>query len=108
MSSLTKGCLKKINTDEETLEKNKACLDSQNSEQILKSAENLLELCKELKSLWELMPGEKRLEVIKQLCSNPTLNGRSVEYSLRKPFEILKKLNKTSEFDKWCAPSHVG
>jgi|GEM_PF-3706052 len=67
--------LKKINEDGGQLEKSKKVFESHNSEQLLKNTESVLELCKELKSLWKLMLDEKRLEVVKRLCSNPSLKG---------------------------------
>ena len=94
--------LKKVNEDEVQLEKRKKDFASQNSEQILKNAESILELCKELKSLWVQMPEGKKLEVVKRLCSNPRLNGRSIEYDLKKPFEILRKLSNFPTGEIWC------
>ena len=63
----------------------------------LRSSKDLLELTKKLKSLWKAMESEDRLSVIKKLCSNPTLEGVSIEYHLKKPFQILENIKNLRE-----------
>ena len=43
------------------------------------------------------MESEDRLSVIKKLCSNPTLEGVSIEYHLKKPFQILENIKNLRE-----------
>lgn len=69
---------------------------------VLPTAQNLLELATELKSLWKMMSDDEMLIVVKRLCSNPRLTGANLCYDLRKLFEILKNLKKTEGNHKWC------
>ena len=94
--------LKKTNKEISEL-KEKMHETTADSRSILDSAESLLELSKELKTLWKLMPDAERLIVLKKLCSNPSLNGTSVEYHLRKPFKILAEIKKNRKNLRWCA-----
>ncbi len=58
----------------------------------LVTAERVLELAKNAKSLWEeRSPTEKR-DLLEVLVSNPTLDGRSVRYDVRKPFDVISKM----------------
>jgi hypothetical protein len=59
----------------------------------LVTAERVLELAKNAKSLWEeRSPTEKR-DLLEALVSNPTLDGRSVRYDVRKPFDVISKMS---------------
>ncbi len=75
---------------------------NENSGAILKSSQELLELCKGLKEEWNSVSDEEKVLLLKRLCSNPTLCGTNIEYHLRKPFEILKIFKKKPDFLKWC------
>lgn len=54
----------------------------------LKTAADVLELAKSARRLWDSRtPAEKR-QLIEKLVSNPTLDGVTVRYDLKKPFAI--------------------
>ena len=67
---------------------------AQNNEddKYLVTAERVLELAKRAKSLWEgRQPTEKR-DLLEKLVCNPRLDGRTVRYDLRKPFDVISKM----------------
>ncbi len=64
----------------------------------LKTAADVLELAKSARTLWESRsPAEKR-QLIERLVSNPTLDGVTVRYDLKKPFAILAKMAKGADW----------
>jgi hypothetical protein len=66
--------------------------DNQEDAKYLVTAERVLELAKSAKSLWEgRSPTEKR-DLVARLVCNPRLDGRTVRYDLRKPFDVLSKM----------------
>lgn len=75
-------------------------LDLQDSatETYLHTAQSILELAKEAKSLWLSRSPTERVEFLKKLLWNPKITGRTIEYQLRKPFAILSEMRKTEEW----------
>ena len=66
------------------------------------TAETVLGLAKEAKDLWKVGSLTEKLEILKQLCWNPILEGATLRYDLRKPFATIAKMN---ENDDWRPPS---
>ena len=60
--------------------------------------EKVFELAKDALALWKSVTREERIEKLKMICSNPTLDGRTVRYDLQKPFQILALMRGNS---KW-------
>ncbi len=73
------------------------------SDKFYETADRLLELTKHSKSLWKVMNEEERSDLLKEVTSNRTLEGVSVGYTLRKPFETLRKIKNLGTIDEWCA-----
>ena len=55
----------------------------------MESAKSIIELANNAKSLWLSQSPERRLEMLQNILSNPTWDGVSVGYQLKKPFELL-------------------
>lgn len=58
----------------------------------LETAQSILELAKDAKSLWFSREPQERLEFLKLILSNPKLEGLNVRYELKKPFGTLSKM----------------
>lgn len=56
------------------------------------TALSTLELCKDAKSLYFSQSAEERANFVKRLCQNPTMEGVSVRYEIKKPFSVLAKM----------------
>jgi len=50
------------------------------------AVKRVFELAIKAKELWKTMNREERLEYLKKVCSNPTLDALTVHYHLEKPF----------------------
>lgn len=55
----------------------------------MSSVKEVIELAINARSLWKGMNREERLEYLKRVCSNQTLDGLTVRYQLEKPFARL-------------------
>lgn len=62
------------------------------------SAKVVLELAKSAKNLWESRSDTEKRDFLAKLLWNPRLNGRTVEYDLKKPFEVLSRMRGV---EKW-------
>ena len=58
----------------------------------LVTAERVLELAKNANSLWKGRTPTERRDFLERLVCNPRLDGRSVQYDLRKPFDVIAKM----------------
>lgn len=58
----------------------------------LVTAERVLELAKLAKDLWNERSREERRDLLAKLLCNPVLDGRTVRFDLRKPFDVLAKM----------------
>ena len=73
--------------------------DTQEDEKYLDTAREVLELAKDAKSLIEkLTLPERRADLLALLVCNPRLEGRSVRFNLRKPFEVLAKMRAANDW----------
>lgn len=68
------------------------------SSAVLESANSILELAKNAKSLWKSQTISERKELLNMVLSNPVLNGVNVEFNLKKPFDVLVEMKGN---DKW-------
>ena len=66
---------------------------------IVETAASVLELSTSAKSLWNNKTPQQRREFLDMILSNPTLNGVSIEYNLRKPYLVLMEMKQE---EKWC------
>ena len=64
----------------------------------LVTANRVLELAKSAKKLWETRSPQERRDFLEKLLWNPTLDGRTVRYDLRKPFDVLAKMGQNEEW----------
>lgn len=65
----------------------------------LETAQSILELSTNAKSLWLSRNSKERLEFLKRILSNPKLDGLTVRYELRKPYAQLHAMSANSD---WC------
>ena len=94
--------LQRLKDEKKDLENLYKAENSVSERDFLKKSESLLELANSAESLWKTRSETERLDLIKKLCSNVSLDGLSVRYSLRKPFDILHKMKPKKT---WCPPS---
>ncbi len=66
--------------------------DAAEDDKYLVMADRVFELAKTARSLWEGRTPEQKRELLERLVSNPRLDGRTVRYDLRKPFDVLTKM----------------
>jgi site-specific DNA recombinase len=59
---------------------------------VSETAKTILELAIDAKSLWKEQSPRERLEFLKLILSNPTWDGVSVRYELKKPFALLREM----------------
>ena len=64
------------------------------------TAQSILELASNAKSLWLTRTAKERLEFLDMLLSNPRLEGSTVRYDFKKPFFVLAKMR---ENESWRA-----
>lgn len=55
-------------------------------------SDSILELAKKAKLLWNTANTSIRLKILKTILSNQKLNGKVFEFTLKKPFEVLGKM----------------
>ena len=64
----------------------------------LATADRIFELAKRARSLWnQRTPSEKR-QLLEMVLSNPTLDGASVRWEMKKPFAILAEMTKGNDW----------
>lgn len=73
-------------------------LQNQSRTYFRETAQSTLELASSAKSLYLSRSPEEKREFLEKLLSNPTLDGQSLRYDLRKPFGVLAKMALTSEW----------
>jgi len=62
------------------------------------SAQKVFELAINGKSLWESGTTQEKLEYLKQLCSNPVLEGPTIQYQLKKAFVTIGEMKSNPEW----------
>ena len=68
------------------------------SDEAMVSVQKVFELAINAKSLWKSMERDDRLEYLKKVCSNQTLDELTVHYQLQKPFARLASMKQNSEW----------
>ena len=53
------------------------------------TAKDILELAKSAKTLWKSRNKQERVDFLKKILWNPTITGTTLEYSYKKPLDIL-------------------
>lgn len=66
----------------------------------LTTAKQILELAANAKKLWLSRNDRERAEFLRKLLWNPKITGSTIEYHLKKPFEVVAKMRGN---DKWGA-----
>lgn len=67
----------------------------------LTTAQTILELAKNSKSLWLGQNVQNQIELMDKLLWTPTLSDSSVEFNLKKPFEKLSVVKENQGNEKW-------
>ena len=70
------------------------------SDEAMVSVKKVFELAINAKELYKSMNREDRLEYLKKVCSNPTLDGLTLQYQLQSPFERLSNWKENSKWRK--------
>lgn len=68
------------------------------SDEAMVSVKKVFELAINAKQLWKSMNRENRLEYLKEVCSNPTLEGLTLQYQLQSPFARLSNWKENSNW----------
>ena len=66
------------------------------SDEAMVSVKKVFELAINAKELYKSMNRENRLEYLKKVCSNPTLDGLTLQYQLQSPFARLSNFKENS------------
>ena len=98
--------LNRIRSSKRDVERSIHSLESGVDKKFAISAQRIIELANKAESLWKSRPEEEKLNFIKTVSSNQRANGLTVEYDLKRPFELLaevkKKAPQLSEAFSWC------
>ena len=62
------------------------------------TAQSIIELCKNAKSLFNSRSAWERKEFLNLLISNPQLRGTTIEFNLKKPFAVLREMSSGVEW----------
>jgi DNA invertase Pin-like site-specific DNA recombinase len=83
----------RVREDRHSLFEKLQAAESEADDAYLVTADRVLELAKDAKTLWEgRAPAEQR-DFLALLVCNPVLDGRTVRYTLRKPFAVLAQMH---------------
>lgn len=88
----------RLREERDTFQRLRDAAKSRIQGQYRETAESVLELCTQAKSLYLSRPIGERREFLEMILSNPRLNGRTIEYDLKKPFQMLTKINNNEEW----------
>jgi site-specific DNA recombinase len=69
----------------------------------LTTAQTVLELAKNAKSLWRSRDMFQKVELMEKVLWNSTLSDTSVEFNLKKPFKKLSEVKENQGNEKWGA-----
>jgi hypothetical protein len=68
------------------------------SDEAMVSIEKVFELAINAKELYKSMSHIDRIEYLKRVCSNPTLDGLTLQYQLQSPFARLSNWKENTEW----------
>lgn len=69
-----------------------------NHDDLAMTAKRVFELAINAKELWKKGNIEERRKILDLLCSNPTLDGSTVRYNLKKPFAVLAEMARKEDW----------
>ncbi len=75
-----------------------ASADAESDASYLETAQDVLELAKNAKSLLKSRTAEEQRDFLARLVCNPRLDGRTVCFDLRKPFAVLAKMRAANDW----------
>ena len=75
----------------------KSCDTNQKSNQD-RAVKKIIELATNAESLWKSRTPVEKVDFLKQVVSNPVLEGVNVRYELKKPFGVLSQMNKKEDW----------
>lgn len=65
------------------------------------TSDKILELAKNAESLWKERTPQERVDFLKSILSNQTLDGVTIGYELQKPFRIVAEMKKNEGSGEW-------
>lgn len=65
---------------------------------VLETAQSILELAMNAKSRWLKLEASERRSMLDKILSNPTLDGVTVRYEMKKPFAIVSRMASSSNW----------
>lgn len=68
------------------------------SDEAMVSVKKVFELAINAKELYKAMSRQDRMEYLKMVCSNPTLEGLTLQYQLQSPFARLSNWKENSNW----------
>lgn len=93
--------LKRVRDDRTRLTEGLERATEEDEDRYLVNARRTLELARQAKTRWDAASPKEKRRLLEMLVSNPQLRGRSVEFSLRRPFQILSEM---AESGDWRTP----
>lgn len=87
-----KGRKQKLSAEREQLQIEIEKYTLKSHDNLAMTAKRVFELAINAKDLWKKGTPEERRKVLELLCSNPTLEGSTVRYDLKKPFAVLAEM----------------
>lgn len=84
--------LKRIRTERDLCFEGLRTADGREDEKYLVTAERVLELASRAKTLWNGRGSVEKRDLVARLVCNPRLDGRTVRFDWRKPFNVLVKM----------------
>lgn len=90
--------IQKVREERQHYEREIERLTLEIGDEAMTSAQKVLELATNAKSLWKSMEPAKRLDYIKKECLNPTLEDLTLHYQLEKPFARLASWKENKEW----------
>ncbi|MBS1983577.1 MAG: recombinase family protein [Bdellovibrionales bacterium] len=90
--------IKRVRDERSDLTKKLDDAELQIAEVEMETAKSIIELAKSAKELWDSRSPLERREFMELLLSNPVLNGKSIEYNLKKPFAGIAAMKADSNW----------
>lgn len=89
----------KIRSEKRIIENQLALAISTVGDDFMINANKILELSNRAVLLWETRKPHEKLNFLKKILSNQVLDGVTIKYCLKKPFDVLSKMKGN---EKWC------
>lgn len=75
---------------------------------VIETAQSVIELCIDARSLWKERSEGERLEFLDDILSNRWLDGSSVRYELKKPFQVMSEMRESKDWRSRREENPVG